>query len=69
MRIDWQTAYSAALGEQDPAKVSPACERARVRINDAAIELVNEGYSDDSPERDAMQEALRNLYFHQHRSA
>ena len=69
MRIDWQTAYSAALREQDPAKIPHACEHARVLINDAAIELVKEGYSHDSPERDALQEALRNLYFHQHRSA
>jgi hypothetical protein len=69
MHIDWQIAYSAALGEQDPAKISPACEHARILINGAAVELVKEGHSHDSPERDVLEEALRNLYFHQYPSA
>ena len=69
MRIDWRTAYFNALHEQDPAKIASAYDHARSVINDAAIELTREARSDHSREREELEEALRELYFHRHRRA
>ena len=62
MPTDWRAAYESALGERDPAKLGDACERARILINDHALELVKQGLPLNSPARLALEEALRQLW-------
>lgn len=57
MSPDWQSAYQAALKEVEPAKVRAACEKARRRINDRALEI--------GAEMKALEEALQKLFVHQ----
>lgn len=67
MSLDWKAAYDAALRERDPAKVSEACDRARILINDRALDLVTQGLTMDSPEREELHEALRQLLIHENK--
>ena len=59
--LTWRTAFEAALRERDPAKVGEACEYARERINHRILELTAEHAPPHSPEREEMEEALRQL--------
>jgi hypothetical protein len=68
MSIDWKTAYDSALLEQDPAKIAEACEHVRILLEHRAVELLKEGKTFDSPERQALDEALRELWIFEHKS-
>lgn len=63
MITDWQTLYREAQLECDPKKVHKTCERARYAINDRALELAKERA--DGPEREELEEALRQLMVHE----
>ncbi len=67
-QADWQTAFEAALSEQDPAKIQRACEQARLMMNDSAMALTKEGHAADSPHRVALENALRQLAVHERRT-
>jgi CheY-like chemotaxis protein len=68
LHADWQTAFQAALREEDPAKIQHAIEQARLMMNDSAIELTKEGSAADSPDRKALEDALRKLAIHEQRT-
>jgi len=64
--LTWHTAHQAALRERDPAKVAEACEYARAQINHRILELTAEHTPPTAPEREEMEEALRQLVIHEH---
>jgi hypothetical protein len=64
---DWRTPYQAALRERDPAKLHEACELARRGIHDRTLELAAENAT-DSPEREELEEALRQIFIHEQKS-
>jgi len=66
MSTDWTTPYRAALQEQDPAKLPDLCERARRAIHDRTLELGTKAAA--APEREQLEEALRQLVMHEAKS-
>ena len=68
LHADWQVALSAALSEQDPEKIQRACEQARLLVNDSVMALNDEGHAADSPDRVALEDALRRLALHERRA-
>ncbi len=65
---EWQAAFQAALREEDPAKIQHVCEHARLLMNDSAMALTKEGHAADSPDRVALENALRQLALHEQRT-
>ena len=59
MPTQWMSAYVAALGEQDPAKVPELYEQARRAIHCRLLELENAPA--DVRERGELDEALRQI--------
>lgn len=68
LATDWRTAFQAALREEDPAKVQRACEEARLLMNDSAMTLTKAGHAPNSPDRMALEDALRHLSIHEQRA-
>jgi hypothetical protein len=68
LHADWQVAFQAALREQDPAKIQLACEQARLLMNNSVTALNDQGHATDSPERVALEDALRQLALHELRA-
>jgi hypothetical protein len=64
MSTDWQTPYFEALRETDPAKVSKACEHARLMIEQRVAELAR-ARAPHYPEKENLDEALRQLWIHE----
>ena len=63
MPIDWKTIYTAAIREQDPAKISDLCDEARRAISDRVLEQGKRGTN--TPEQEELEEALRQLVVHE----
>ncbi len=68
LQDDWRAAFQAALLEQDPTNMQQACEQARLLMNDRASELLKNGHAADSPDRMAVEDALRQLAIHEQRA-
>ncbi len=65
---DWRAAFQAALREQDPTNIQQACEQARLLMNECTSELLKNGHAADSPDRMAVEDALRQLTIHEQRA-
>jgi len=63
MPTDWTIHVQAALRQQDPAKLPKLVEQARRAINERELERGTKG--PDASEREALDEALRQLLLHE----
>ena len=63
MPVNWTPAFTDAIREQDPAKISDLCDQARRAINDRTLERGPQPAS--ASEREQMEEALRQLTIHE----